>query len=197
MPVSLPGQNGRQLERLRRLTAETARVAAGLAGTPRPVSRQEPVESLAAIRSALAVMAEKLANQEREVAMLRAERDAAAAAEPWPATRTVLTTAELRDRLRAMVAAPDGLGDAAVRGRLDWVIGRLDEILGQLGVVEYFDEGQVDFARNHVVDRRPTDDRHIAGTIASSVRSGLLLRGEILRPQDVVIYSDQSGAIDG
>jgi GrpE len=164
---------------------------------PGPAPKQEPAALLQAIRSALAVIAEALANRDREVARLRAQPAAASMPAPRAPTRAALTLAELRDRLRVLAAPSGDVANGEDPGRLGWVIERLDEALHQLGVAEYLDDGRVDLARHQVINRRPADSRHPSGTIASSVRSGLLLSGEVLRPQQVVVYVDQSGVPRG
>jgi hypothetical protein len=187
--VRIPGALDRKKAELQRLAEKTAVEAAAVAGVPGPAPEQEPAALLRDIRSALAVIAEALANRDREVARLRV-RPAEAPA-PRAPTRAALTLAELRDRARVL-AEPSGEGeDTSGEGRLGWVIERLDEALHQLGVAEYLDDGRVDLARHQVIDRRPADPRHPSGTIASSVRSGLLLSGEVLRPQQVVVYANQ------
>jgi hypothetical protein len=188
-----------------RLAEQTAAEAAAVAGMPGPRPEQKPAELLRDVRSALAVIAEAMANQDRELARLRAQPTQA----PMPAAQTptqaALTLAELRDRLRVLASSPENPTDRGKRrnqddqdvatsrddsSRLHWVIERLDEALRQLGVAEYRDAGPVDLARHQVVDRCPADPQHPSGTIASSVRSGLLLSGDVLRPQQVVVYAD-------
>jgi len=189
--VRLPGVPDRKKAELQQLAEKTAVEAAAIAGVPRPAPEQDPAVLLQATRSALAVVAEALANRDREVTRLRVQ----SAATPRPAlrtpTRAALTLAELRDRLRVLAAPSGDIADGGAPDRLGWVIERLDEALQQLGVAEYLDNGRLDLARHQVIDRRPADSRHPGGTIASSVRSGLLLSGEVLRPQQVVVYADQ------
>lgn len=182
-------------DRRARLEQESAQLAAAeaaaLAGMPEP-SSEETGASLDAIRSALSVISEKLANQERQVAALRSQPDPAPRAAFQASAQGALTIAELRDRLRAIASSADGAASEGDPARINWIIGRLDEALGQLNVVEFLDEGSVDPARNHVVDRLPASPVHPAGTIASTARSGLLFHGEVLRPQQVVIYVEQA-----
>lgn len=175
---------------------KTAAQAAAIAGMPGPPPGQEPTELLQGIRLALAAVAEAMANQDRELARLRALPTSASVPASRPPTRAALTLADLRDRLRVLASSPGNPADRDVaNGRddssqLGWVIERLDEALRQLGVAEYQDTGPVDLGRHQVVDRRPADSQHPSGTIASSVRSGLLLSGDVLRPQQVVVYAN-------
>jgi hypothetical protein len=182
------------------LAEKAAAEAAAVAGLPGPAPDQDPAELLHSVRLSIRVIEEAMASQDRQLARSTARQEAAPASGPSP--RAALTLAGLRDRLRVLAAAPDQPVDAGggsgpdsgtgpdAPGRLGWIIDRLTEALQQLGVAEYLDTGPVDLARHQVVGRSPADGRHASGTIASSVRSGLLLSGDVLRPQQVVVYAD-------
>ena len=165
---------------LRDLADALATEAAAITGLPAPGS-DDPVAQLGSVRAALAVTAEMIANQQRELDRLRTQP---AAPPPNPSDRAALTLVDLRDRLRVLGAPDSGYG---------WVVERLGEALDQLDVIEFQDEGRTDPARHQVMDRRPADTAHPAGTIARSVRSGLLLSGRVLRPQQVVVFVDDAG----
>jgi molecular chaperone GrpE (heat shock protein) len=183
------------LRQAQQLTETVALDAAQLAGMPRPRPGQEIPALLYSIQSAFHVVAEAMANQERQIAALRPQPESTPKSAVQAIAEAALTLAELRERLREITTSADGRSLSPEPGRLGWVIERLDEALGQLDVVEFQDEGLVDLARNHVVDRLPASSAHPAGTIASSPRPGLLVHGEVLRPQQVVIYVDEHDAV--
>jgi hypothetical protein len=197
--VRLPGFPDPKAE-WQQLAEKAAAEAAVAAGLPGPAPDQDPAELLHSIRLAIRVIEEAMASQDRKLARSTARQASAPA--PGPSPRAALTLADLRDRLRVLAAAPDQPGDVGGESgrdsvtrpdepsRLGWIIDRLSEALRQLGVAEYLDTGPVDLARHQVVGRCPADARHSSGTIASSVRSGLLLSGDVLRPQRVVVYAD-------
>jgi len=190
------------------LAESTAAEAAALAGMPSPPPTKDPAELLSAIRLAVRAIEETLASQDRKLASAMAQQAQAPAPAPGASPRAALTLADLRDRLRVLAAAAGQSGDPGASSqdsaagldepsRLDWIIDRLTEALQQLGVAEYLDTGPVDLARHQVVGRRPADARHLSGIIESSVRSGLLLSGDVLRPQQVVVYADTARSTDG
>lgn len=190
--VRLPGTPDRKAELL-----QLATEAAAIAGMPAPDQRKRQGALFHDIQSALAVAAEALANQEDEIARLRARRAESAAEAPPDAARAALTLADLRERLRAVTSPTPGATDGDDPGQLRWIIDRLDEALHQLGVMEYHDRGRADPTRNQVIGRCPADSDHPDGTIASSVRPGLLLHGRVLRPQQVIVYVKEPEPHDG
>jgi hypothetical protein len=125
--VRLPGAPDRKKAELQQLAEQAAVEAAAVAGMPGPTPKQEPAALLQAIRSALAVIAEALANRDREVARLRAQPAAVSMPAPRAPTRAALTLAELRDRLRVLAAPSGDVANGEDPGRLGWVIERLDE----------------------------------------------------------------------
>ncbi len=184
---------GRDRQRAQQLAEHVARHAVAVAGGAVPPEGRTMEESLATIDAALSALAESRENSAREVQRLVAasgHRQQAMHASP----RSMLVLAELRDRLRTVVAE-DAVSDDGAR-MLPWVIARLDEALADLEVSEFSDDGAVDVLRHHIVDRRPADSAHPPGTIARSVRSGLMLAGALLRPQQVVVYADGEGDTD-
>jgi len=148
---------------------------------------------LASADAALSVLAERTRNAQREA---RHERDRLQHERVgWNRTRGKLAEAlaELRERLRVTdlgPAHPDQTQAAAGSGSLVWALQHIDETLRIAGASEFQDEGPVDLARHRVVARQPSDRSHPSGTIAFSIRPGLLLDGEVLRPQEVSAYMD-------
>lgn len=188
MRLMSDAQLRRVADQVRRLAAE----AAALAGTPGPAAGMPLDELLAAASTAMSAAREAQANEVREASRRAAVQSGVVQVErPNPAGRAALTLADLRDRLRLMTGADssyswDDQDDPG--GALPWVLERLDEAMRQLDVSEFADTGPVDHLRHRAVDRRPADAEHPPGTIAASVRSGLLLGGVQLRPQQVVVY---------
>jgi hypothetical protein len=189
--MTLLGRRDRQ--RVQEIAEQVAQHAVAVAGGALPPEGRDAEESLATIDAALAVLAEAQENSAREV-----QRLAAAGGTPHGAAHApphaVLILAELRDRLRTVAVQPAAADLSA--GTLSWVIARLDEALVGLEIREFTDDGAIDAQRHQIVDRRPADSNHAAGTIARSVRSGLTLAGAMLRPQQVVVYTDGRGNTD-
>lgn len=183
----------RDRQKVRLLAERLAQYAVDLAGGAAPPEGCSAQESLATIDSALSALAEAKQNSDRELQRLASassSRHLDAAADAL--ARSALVLAELRDRLRGVVAE----GDGAAAATLPWVIKRLDEGLAGLQVAEFVDDGEVDVRRHQIVDRRAANLEHPPGTIAQSVRPGLTLAGSLLRPQEVIVFSAEDDRAD-
>lgn len=105
--VRIPGVPHRKAElRQAQEWAETvARDAARLAGMPGPQPGQEIPALLDSVRSAFAVIAEAIANQERKIAALRPRPESTQKSAIQAVAEAALTLAELRERLREIVSS--------------------------------------------------------------------------------------------
>jgi hypothetical protein len=95
----------------------------------------------------------------------------------------------------ALAAMESPAADDASNGLLAisvvrWLDDRLGPLMGTAGVSTFEDTGPYDPSRHEVVQSRPAPDPRLVDTIAESVRPGLLLDDELLRPQLVVTYTE-------
>jgi molecular chaperone GrpE (heat shock protein) len=183
--MPLPGFPGRRnLDDARTATRALATRAAALAGLAPPAPDDDLPRLLDSSATALAVLAEQAGNARQDA---RRERERLAT-EQARATKTRAGIAEalsdLRERLRRT-------GDGGPS--LTWAVQHVDAILQLAGAREFVDEGSLTPARHRVVERRAADAAHPPRTIASTVRPGLLLDGEVLRPQEIVAYTQMDG----
>lgn len=185
--------------RIREAAHDLALYSAQVSGIPPPRDDAPTAAFLATARSAIDVL-----NEMRRNSSLQASRTndrASADQADWKSVRTavVLSLADLRHKLRArdaaVATAPDDLSDMG--DLVAWVIERLDETLEAAGACEFVDDGRLNVSRHHAVDRIPSNAEHPDGTIASSVRPGLLVAGEVLTPQQVIVYSDSVTSYGG
>jgi hypothetical protein len=198
--VRLPGQNPEEkASRIREAARDLAFYGAQVSGIPQPMRDAPTAAFFATIRSAIDVL-----NEVRRNSSLQASRTsdrASADQADWKSVRTavVLSLADLRHQLRARDTAVatrmDDLSD--MRDLVGWVIERLDETLETAGASEFVDDGRLNVSRHHVVGRIPSNAAHSDGTIASSARPGLLVAGEVLSPQQVIVYSDSVKSYGG
>jgi molecular chaperone GrpE (heat shock protein) len=186
---------GRDLHRAQSAAEQVARHAVAVAGGAVPQEGCSLEESLATIDTALSALAEARENSVREVQRLiaaGANQNQVAHVPP----KSALLLAELRDRLRVLAdedkegVQGTGSGTGTGTGTLRWVIARLDEVLEELEVREFADDGAVNVQRHQIVARRAADPAHPVGTIARSVLPGLTLAGALLRAQQVIVYAD-------
>lgn len=178
--MPLPGFPGRKpLDEARSAAHALATRAATLAGLAGPTPDDDLPRLLDSSAMALGVLAEQTSNARHEIHQER-ERLATERAR-WTKTRADIAEAlsDLSERLRR---ATEG-GPSMI-----WAVQHIDAILQSAGASEFTDEGPVTPARHRVVQRRPADADHPSQTIASTVRAGLLLDGEVLRPQEVIAY---------
>lgn len=193
--MALPGFSAnKELHEARVAAHALGTRAAELADLAAPASDENSVLLLlASADTALSVLAERTRNAQREA---RYERDRLQNERAgWNRTRGKLAEAlaELRERLRVTdlnPAHPEQTQAAGGSGSLVWALQHIDEILRTVGASDFQDEGPIDPARHRVVERRPADRSHPAGTIAFSISPGLLVDGEVLRPQEVSAYMD-------
>jgi molecular chaperone GrpE (heat shock protein) len=110
-------------------------------------------------------------------------------AQAQPVTDTTQQLIELRDSVQAAIETVDkGAGLA-----LHQVARRIGEILTGAGITPIEELGRFDPARHNAVDTMATDDDALDDTLASSVRSGYLRDGVLLRRQDVIVYRSRTG----
>jgi len=199
--VRLPGQKPAEERpnRIREAAHDLALYGAQLSGIPPPREDAPTAAFLATARSAIDVL-----NEMRRNSSLQASRTndrASADQADWKSVHTavVLSLADLRHKLRARdTAAATTADDLSDMGDLvAWMIERLDETLEAAGASEFVDDGRLNVSRHHVVGRIPSNAAHLDGTIASSARPGLLVAGEVLSPQQVIVYSDSVKSYSG
>lgn len=105
-------------------------------------------------------------------------------ADPQPVSDRISQLIAVRDSVQAAAEDLDGPGSRT----LDAVARQLAQILGAEQVVPIEDSGAFDARRHNAVASMVTDDRTLDYQVASSVRSGYLSRGALLRRQDVIVY---------
>ncbi len=106
------------------------------------------------------------------------------AAELHPVSDITSQLIALRDSVQAAAADLDGPGSQA----LDTVARQLAQILTSEHVVPIEDSGAFDARRHNAVASMATDDKALDYQVASSVRSGYLSNGALIRRQDVIVY---------
>ena len=77
-------------------------------------------------------------------------------------------------------------------GRMKLILGQADacrKILMKAGVEILEDEGHFDSSRHTVVDTRPADEAFLADQIAEIFRPGYIWRGEVIRGEEVILYT--------
>ncbi len=198
--MRLPGQNPEEkASRIREAARDLAFYGAQASGIPPPMADDPTAAFFATIRSSIDGL-----NEMRRNSSLQASRTsdrASADQADWKGVRTavVLSLADLRHQLRARdTAAAIGMNDLSdMRDLVGWMIERLDETLETAGASEFVDDGRFNVSRHHVVGRIPSNAAHPDGTIASSARPGLLVAGEVLSPQQVIVYSDSVTSYGG
>lgn len=193
--MQMPGSSDRRLKSLRDVGRAVATQAAAIAGAPAPYADAEPEDLFAAITQSLRLIVESRANEQREWARRQSTEPsvsalATAPSDAGPATDpgALLALADLLDRLRVITA-----GGAAAPQQdevLPWLLERLADAVSRFGIAEFDDTGLSDPVRHQVVGRVPTTDAALEGHIARSVRPGLTVSGEMLRPQQVLVYAE-------
>jgi len=103
---------------------------------------------------------------------------------PRPVSDCTRQLIALRDSVQAAAEDLDGSGSRA----LNAVARQLADILAAEQVVPFDDRGSFDAHRHNAVASLETDDRTLGYQVASSVRSGYLGNGVLLRRQDVIVY---------
>jgi len=113
------------------------------------------------------------------------------AALPHPVSDVMRQLIVLRDSVQSAAADLDGPG----RQALNAAAGQLAQIMSSEQVVPIEDSGAFDARRHNAVASMPTGDKALEYQVASSVRSGYLSNGALIRRQDVVVYrfTDDSG----
>ncbi len=105
-------------------------------------------------------------------------------ADPHAVSGSTRQLIALRDSVQAAAEDMDGPGSQA----LNAVARQLAQILASEQVVPIEDCGAFDARRHNAVASMQTDDRALDYQVASSVRSGYLSSGTLLRRQDVIVY---------
>lgn len=144
----------------------------------------------------LARLREENARLRAEAAELRAEQLVwhAEAEHPHPVVPELLLLADWLSDLIADDGRPADPEQAAIA--LRWLDGRLIRLFAVCEVADLHDEGTVDLVRHEIVGSRPADDGRPVGSIAETVRRGYLWRGRVLRPQQVIVYTDDDAVPD-
>ncbi|WP_305782386.1 hypothetical protein [Symbioplanes lichenis] len=190
MTVPLPGFGAkRELRQVTHAVYELACRATELAGltAPSPPSAARSADVLVRQTDvALDVLVERNRNDRRE-AQLRHEQWQAERVE-WRRQRTeiALRLTDFRERLSAVGSSAQG----ADQDPLVWAVQHVDDALRSIGAEPFTDQGALDARRHRVVSSLPAGPGRAARTIASSTRPGLLVDGEVARPQEVVAYQD-------
>jgi molecular chaperone GrpE (heat shock protein) len=68
---------------------------------------------------------------------------------------------------------------------------QLGQILAQEGVVGIEDAGLFNYERQQIIATQVTDDPEQDEYICDTVRSGYLFQGQLIRPQEVIVYCKQ------
>jgi molecular chaperone GrpE (heat shock protein) len=170
-----------------------------------------PWHELRDLRGRADRQADELAAARAELAAARAASDAAGAAYAGlSADRD-----RLADRLAAideagppvvvhdLVAVADDLVDLtddeaiadppAAAAFARWITQRVGTMLSHCEVTWVADEGPFDPARHEAVASRPASGTEQRGRIAETVRPGYLWRDQVVRPQQVVVYTVPEG----
>ncbi len=105
-------------------------------------------------------------------------------AERPPVSDTAMQLIALRDSVQAAAADLDGPGGQALNASAL----QLAQILASEHVVAIEDSGAFDARRHNAVASMETDDKALDYQVASSVRSGYLSNGALIRRQDVIVY---------
>ena len=72
---------------------------------------------------------------------------------------------------------------------LDIIYQKLGEILEKEGVTTLEETGLVNYEKHQVISTQVTDDPKQNECICHTIRPGYLFRGELIRPQEVIVYS--------
>lgn len=81
-------------------------------------------------------------------------------------------------------------GDAASNTEaLEGIYRKLAQILRKEGVTALEENTAFNEERQQIIDTRPTDDPHQDNVVCDTVRPGYLFNGEIIRPQEVIIFT--------
>lgn len=105
-------------------------------------------------------------------------------ADPQPLSDHISQLIAVRDSIQATAEDLNGPGGRA----LNAVARQLAQILAAEQVIPIEDSGAFDTRRHNAVTSMQTDDRTLDYQLASSVRSGYLSHGTLLRRQDVIVY---------
>jgi hypothetical protein len=194
MTVPLPGFGAkRELREVTTAVHDLACRATELAGltAPPPLSADPAVRRLIqATHVALDVLAERHRNGQREAQLRHEQWEAERVEGKRRRTEVALRLTDFRDRLSAAGNVPGAGHDSLV-----WAVQHVDDALRGLGAEQFTDHGTLDVLRHRVVAGLAAGPGRAAGTIASSARPGVLVDGEVARPQEVVAYQD--GVDDG
>lgn len=79
----------------------------------------------------------------------------------------------------------DKLASQLVQQQLD----QIRQILSSIGVEAVEEVGLFDYSKQMVVDTEYTQEEYLVGSIAKTVRPGYRDNGDMLRPQEVIVYS--------
>ena len=133
----------------------------------------------------MAQLEQSLQRLEREKADLLEQT----AKEQRAAVQSIIT---LRDNLLMKQAWLETAGDSPeAAARL--IAGQLQEtaaLLREMGAEILQDTGAFDSRYHTAVQTRPTEDPDRIGQIAETFRPGYRFRGEVLRPQEVIVYTE-------
>jgi len=105
-------------------------------------------------------------------------------ADPHAVSDSTRQLIALRDNVQAAAEKLDVPGSQA----LNAVVRQLTQILASELVVPIEDSGAFDARRHNAVASMGTNDKALDYQVASSVRSGYLASGTLLRRQDVIVY---------
>ncbi len=94
---------------------------------------------------------------------------------------------DVLDRVQAAVNQ-DAITETAQR----WLDASLISMLERLGVVPILDTGPIDFTRHQVVETRATTQPERYDHIAETIRPGFETAGQLLRPQQIIVYAQDN-----
>jgi molecular chaperone GrpE (heat shock protein) len=96
---------------------------------------------------------------------------------------------------RGLIAVRDSVLQAKVSDQsldpsmLEGLYLKLGEVLEDEGITEIDEKGRFDYNRQKILQVRTTDNPEQDEHVFSTVRPGYMVEGELLRPQEVIVYS--------
>ncbi len=89
----------------------------------------------------------------------------------------------------------NNLDDANINKLVENQFREIGKIMQKSGVEVLEDSGRFDISRQTVVDTRPTQDPNLVDHIAEIYRPGYLYKGEVLRGQEIILYTKDEKSV--